>query len=152
VSAAERTPQRGELGVLAGAWEVELTFPSDPPGVIQAGRTTFEWLFGQYLVQRMEGPPEGPQMQAIIAYNQVKEAFEQHYYDSRGVVRIYEMTLSDGVWTLLRTQPDFTPLESAQRFTGRLADDGNAISARWESSPDGTNWKEDFEMMYRRVS
>jgi hypothetical protein len=139
------------LRVLAGEWEVELAFPSDPPGVVHAGRTTFEWLFGQYLVQTMEGPPGGPHMQAIIAWNPGTLAFQQHYYDSRGVVRIYEMTLSDGTWTLLRTRPDFAPLEFAQRFTGRLAGDGSAISARWESSPDGENWKEDFGMTYRRV-
>jgi Protein of unknown function (DUF1579) len=151
MSAAEEAAPGDVLQVLAGEWEVELTFPSDPPGVVQAGRTTFEWLFGRYLVQRMDGPPGGPHMQAIIAYNPDKQAFEQHYYDSRGVVRIYEMTLGGGVWTLLRTRPDFAPLEFAQRFTGRLADDGNAIEARWESSPDGATWKDDFDITYRRV-
>jgi hypothetical protein len=133
MSDAEMAGPLGKLTVLAGEWEVELTFPSDPPGVVHAGRTTFEWLFGQYLVQTMEGPPGGPHMKAIIAYNRDKMAFEQHYYDSRGVVRIYEMTLGDGAWTLLRTKPDFAPLEFAQRFTGRLAGDGSTIHARWES-------------------
>jgi hypothetical protein len=32
-----------------------------------------------------------------------------HYFDSRGLARIYEMTLDGGVWTFSRTAPDFSP-------------------------------------------
>jgi hypothetical protein len=42
----------------------------------------------------------------------------QHYFDSRGVARLYEMTFSGGVWNLLRNSSDFTPLEFSQRFSG----------------------------------
>jgi hypothetical protein len=38
------------------------------------------------------------------------------YVDSRGVVRLYEMTLDGRQWTLLRTDPDITALEFAQRY------------------------------------
>ena len=61
------------------------------------------------------------------------------------------MTLGDGVWTLLRTRPDFTRLGFAQRFTGRFADDAKAIHARWETSPNGASWQQDFDMIYRKV-
>ena len=39
----------------------------------------------------------------------------QRYFDSRGVARVYEMTIADRVWTLQRlaVAPDFS-----QRFTG----------------------------------
>jgi hypothetical protein len=48
--------------------------------------------------------------------------------DSRGLVRLYAMSLADGVWTLTRESPDFTPLAFRQRFTGTFSDDGNVIS------------------------
>jgi hypothetical protein len=30
---------------------------------------------------------------------------QQHYFDSRSVAHVYEMTLEDGVWTLFREGP-----------------------------------------------
>ena len=48
-------------------------------------------------------------------------AYTQHYYDSRGVVRLYAMTFSDGLWALTRESPDFSPLDFQQRFTGTLS-------------------------------
>ena len=43
-------------------------------------------------------------------------------------VRLYAMTFRDGIWTLVRSSPDFTPLDFSQRFTGRFSADGNTIS------------------------
>lgn len=150
MSTTDKAATLDDFTVLAGEWEVELTFPTDPPGVVQGGRTTFEWLFDEFLVQRM-GPPGAAQMIAIIAHNPEQGTLQQHYFDSRGVVRIYDMTLDDGVWTLLRTKADFVPLEFAQRFTGRLTDDANTIHGRWEGSSDGVSWQHDFDMIYRRA-
>jgi hypothetical protein len=72
----------------------------------------------------------------------------QHYFDSRGVARLYEMTFADNVWTLERhaDAPDFS-----QRFTGTFDDDRNTIVGRWESSSDSSNWKPDFDLTYTRA-
>jgi hypothetical protein len=80
-------------------------------------RSWFEWtLDRQFLIQRTEVPvPEAPDSLAIIAVDLVTGAYTQHYYDVRGVVRLYAMTLADGEWTLTRESADFTPLEFAQR-------------------------------------
>ena len=51
----------------------------------------------------------------------------QHYFDSRGVARVYDISLEDGVLTLSRDDEDM-----AQRFTGRFSDDGSAIEGAWE--------------------
>jgi hypothetical protein len=75
------------------------------------------------------------------------ETFAQHYYDSRGVHRIYEMSLKDGVWELWRDSPGF-----AQRFTGRFRDDGQVIEGIWEKSEDGSRWEHDFDMIYRKIA
>jgi hypothetical protein len=92
--------------------------------------------------------PEAPDGIAIIGAGDEPETFRQHYFDSRGVQRIYEMTLADGVWKLWRDAPDPFP----QRFTGTFNDDGKTIAGRWEKAEDGSNWETDFDFTYRKVS
>ena len=114
----------------------------------------FEWaLRGTFLIQRSDSPlPEFPDGLMIIAYDDEADRFTQHYFDSRGVVRIYRMTLSDGLWTLLRTEADFTPLLFAQRYQGRFSPDGNTIDGQWETSEDGgEHWQVDFPLTYTRI-
>ena len=61
-------------------------------------RTTFEWLAGRhFLVQRWEVEnPEVPDGIAIVGYDAEKAKYLQHYFDSRGAARVYEMSLDDG--------------------------------------------------------
>jgi hypothetical protein len=75
----------------------------------------------------------------------------QHYFDSRGVARVYAMDFSDGEWTLLRDAPDFTPLDFAQRYTGTFSADGRRIDGYWESAPDGSAWELDFHLSYAKA-
>jgi len=83
----------------------------------------------QFLLQRTEiTVPEAPDSLSIISVDLETGAYTQHYYDSRGVVRVYAMRLADGVWTLTRESPDFTPLDFRQRFIGTFSEDGNTIS------------------------
>ena len=77
-------------------------------------------------------------------------AYTQHYFDSRGVARVYAMTFSDGVWTLLREAPDFTPLDFSQRFSGRFSADRTTIAGTWEVRTDGSSWEHDFDLTYTR--
>ena len=111
-----------------------------------------EWaLDGNFLIQRTEVPdPKFPTVLSIVAYDVNKDSYSQHYFDSRGVVRLYAMTFRDGIWTLVRSSPDFTPLDFSQRFTGRFSSDGDTISGTWETG-DGSNWKKDFDLTYARV-
>jgi hypothetical protein len=135
------------LDRFVGEWEVRVDFPGAPVGRMAAG-----WdLDGRYLVLRTSVPDSGvPDSLSILAGS--GEAFTQHYFDSRGVVRVYRTTLRGDVWTQLRTEPDFSPLEFAQRFEGRFSPDGDRIDGRWETSPDGgQTWRLDFELTYDRV-
>jgi len=75
----------------------------------------------------------------------------QHYFDQRGVARVYEMSLEDRVWTLERTKQDFSPCEFAQRFTGTLSTDGTRIDGTWEIARDKRTWEKDFDLNYVRV-
>ena len=146
-----RVDALARLDVLAGEWIVEVSFPGG--GDAPAARSTFEWaLDRQFLIQRTEVPvPEAPDAMMIVSADPQTGAYTQHYYDSRGVVRLYAMSLADGVWTLTRESPDFTPLDFRQRFTGTFSADGNTITGAWESSRDGGGWEHDFALTYRRA-
>ena len=74
--------------------------------------------------------PEAPDGIAIIGFDADKGAYAQHYFDSRGVARVYEMSFDDGVWKLWRDSPGFS-----QRFAGTFSDDGNTIRASGRSRP-----------------
>ncbi len=136
-----------------GSWEMEAIFPADPSVVMGGGRCVFEWMQGgQLLIQRIEIPaPEAPDSIGVIAANAGNDSYTQHYFDSRGVVRLYAMTYVDGIWKLLRDSPDFSPLDFSQRFTGTFSDDGDVIRGEWETSSDGSTWKHDFDLVYRRM-
>jgi hypothetical protein len=140
------------LEAFIGEWSLGADFPNAPPTDVR-GRVVFEWLPGeQFLVQRWEVPvPEAPDGIAIIGFDRGRETFLQHYFDSRGVVRVYEMSFSDGLWKLWRTTADFSPLDFSQRFTGTFSDDGKTIDGRWEISDDGTSWELDFDLTYTKV-
>jgi hypothetical protein len=147
-SAREEALER--LDVLVGEWAVEADFPglAAPPA-----RSVFEWtLDGRFLVQRTEIPLSGvPDSMAIVAVDPEAGGYTQHYFDARGVVRVYAMTFAGGVWRLLREAPDFSPLSFRQRFTGYVGDDGNTIRGTWEMANDGsTTWEKDFALTYRR--
>jgi hypothetical protein len=70
-----------------------------------------------------------------------------HYFDSRGVYRVYETSLEDGVLEISRDAPGFS-----QRFTGRFAEDGNSIDGVWELSRDDETWEDDLKITYRRAA
>ncbi len=135
------------LDAFVGEWTMEASLT--PGGVI--GRAVFEWVLGgQFLVERAE-VPDAPDSMAVVGLDRNGETFTQHYFDSRGVVRIYAMTFSEGVWKLLRDTPDFSPLDFWQRFTGELSADGGTINGRWETSKNGSTWEHDFDLSYRKV-
>ena len=62
------------------------------------------------------------------------------------------MTFDGRVWTLLREEPDFAPLDFAQRYTGTVGDDGATIAGRWEIRHPGRDWETDFDLSYVRLS
>jgi hypothetical protein len=142
--------------VFVGEWDVEAVFPQAAPAPVAArplvARTVFEWtLGGAFLAQRSTIPdPGAPDSFAIVGVDPERGAYTQHYFDSRGVARVYAMTLSDGVWTLLREAPDFTPLDFSQRFSGRFSDDHRTIAGSWETRTDARGWQHDFDLNYTK--
>ena len=139
------------LEVFVGEWVLEARFPGAEPVL---ARTWFEWaLDRQFLVQRTENPvAEAPDGLMIVSTDPQTGAYTQHYYDSRGVVRLYAMTLAAGTWTLTRESADFTPLDFGQRYTGTFSADLNAITGGWEMRLPDADWAPDFVLNYRRAT
>ena len=137
------------LEPFVGTWQVEASIA--PPGMV--GAATFAWVLGgRFLLQRAEIPhPEAPDGLCVIGAAEDEGRYVQHYFDSRGIARVYAMTFDDGVWRLWRDAPDFTPLPFHQRFAGTFSDDGDRIEGAWEHSPDGAAWELDFDLTYTRV-
>jgi hypothetical protein len=135
------------LAVLVGEWTQQVDMTGVP-----AGRTVFEWaLGGSFLIQRNQIPhPDFPDSMLIIAANPGGETYTQHYFDSRGIARIYTMTFGEGEWTLLREAEDFAPLEFAQRFTG-VFEDESTINGAWEHSQGGSPWKRSFGISFKKI-
>src|SRR5262249_14134712 len=139
------------LDVFVGEWVMPARFPGDqpaPPDAAGGGptaRSRFEWaLDRQFLLPRTQVPvPEAPDSLSFISVALEPGASTQHYYDSRGVVRLHAMRLADGVWTLTRESPAFTPLDFRQRFIGTFSEDGNTISGAGEKNLNGAGGEHD---------
>lgn len=151
----ERPADLDRLDVLIGTWETEATFDAGffgpgTPEVKGLGRTTFEWLEGgAFLVQRFTNEhPDAPDGLTVVGVSDDGESmFVQHYYDSRGVARVYRMAVEGREWRLWRDAPGFS-----QRYAGVIAADGGSISGAWEASEDGREWRHDFRLTHRRIS
>src|SRR5579875_2222106 len=136
---------------LIGRWATHGAHPLLPGADIR-GHTTFEWLAGrQFLIQRSHyDHPDIPDAIAIIGVTGEQAAGEHltmHYFDRRGVYRVYAVSLDDGRWRFWREDPGFW-----QRFTGVFSADGDTITGQGEMRRDGAGWEPDLALTYRRTS
>ena len=129
--------------ILVGRWDVVI--PSVGPEAV--GWTVFEWMEGGgWLVHRWGSePPEFPNGIALIG--PTGEGLAQHYFDSRGVRRVYGTSLENGVLRFWRDDPD----DFSQRYEGRISEDGRAIDGAWHIAHDGSTWEHDFDLVHRRA-
>jgi uncharacterized protein YndB with AHSA1/START domain len=138
-----RNPAVVELEALVGEWE--MTSPQFPEG---RGITTFARVEGgAFLRMRSEiQDSPAPSSTWFIGGDDASDTCTCLYADSRGVSRVYQMTLRDRTWTIWRAAPDFH-----QRFTATLSLDGTTIQGGWEMSPDGATWSPDFDLHYKKL-
>jgi hypothetical protein len=137
-------PALAELDVLVGRWDMELfgaAFLPDPDTRVH-GDVSIDWIeAGAALVMR-----QGEAATWIIGRDDNEPDFTVLYADSRGVSRVYRMSLHDRTWRLSRHTPEFS-----QRFQAEFSEDAQTISGRWEKSFDGGHtWEHDFNITYHR--
>lgn len=84
-----------QLEPLVGEWATEVRLPGEDEVV--RGSTTFEWLEGGgYLIQRaVMDDPAFPRGVMVIGPDAAGERVVQHYFDSRGVARVYDVSFED---------------------------------------------------------
>ena len=139
--------QLEHLSVLTGAWASVARHPMLPGDVIR-GRATFEWLDGgrRFLVWRAHHEhPDVPD--GISVMGVTDDELRMHYFDSRGVHRLYSVSAGPGTWRFWRNARDLS-----QRFVGTVTDGGATMVCRGEMSRDGGEWEEDLELTYRRAT
>ena len=153
-------PELDQLGRLVGEWTTEATHPA-VPGVVVRGTVEFEWLEGErFLIQRARTDhadfPDSISIIGITDADRVdpgtnepatadEPGMSMHYFDSRGVFRVYDVSIDDEALRISRNAPGFS-----QRFTGTFADGGKTMAGTWQLCRDDVNWNDDLAITYRR--
>lgn len=129
---------------LLGSWEARATH-THLPGVVVHGTSSFERLGDEgFLVHRTQyDHPALPDALSLLRDGQ------QHYFDTRGVMRLFALSHTSEGWSVVRPQlgADF-----GQRMTWQLEQGGTAVSGRSQLSHDGVRWEDDLAVVYRRRS
>lgn len=140
---------------LIGEWHGTGEIPNDPPMQISV-EASVERL-GAFIVLRSLGEPaELPDSISIIGGAPDAEPQPMHYFDARGVERLFMMALHGSAWKIWRAPgedwngphgPGFN-----QRFIGVISADGRTIEGRWERGMGdaGDEWEIDFPISYVR--
>lgn len=132
-----------QLDVLLGEWVTESKKYSKGRGYTRVAPTED----GKYVrIDSREEDQRFPQSTMIVGSDEARDDCTVLYYDSRGVHRVYKMSVVDDVWNMWREAPRFN-----QRFIGKIMDGGKTIAGQWELSEDGKNWEVDFDLTYTKV-
>jgi hypothetical protein len=156
-SVATIDPALQPLERLLGDWATEATHPA-VSGVVR-GSVHAEWLEGaRFLIHRaVSEHPDFPDSTSIIGFTERDRVDDEHsalpagtplgmhYFDSRGVFRLYRVNFHKDTWSIWRDSPGFS-----QRFTGTITDDGNTIIGKWQLQRDDLRWEDDLQITYRR--
>lgn len=135
-----------QFAALIGEWATEGTHPQLPSPIF--GHSSFEWLREDSLLVwhfKWESADVPNAFSVIGRDDGSGETCTMLYCDERGVSRIYQMSLEEGVWKMWRDSAGFS-----QRTTGTFSPDRNTITCKGELSRNGTNWEQDLDVIYRR--
>ena len=129
------------LNRLLGTWDVTMRHVAMPDPT--AGRHHYERVLqGAFvMLQATYDHPELPDATALLSESAL------HYFDVRGVTRVFELEVDDAGWTMIRRDSDFWQRSSA---TFRGADEMHGPGAN--SHDGGVTWEHDYDMSYVRVA
>lgn len=153
-------PVLAALNRLVGTWSTESTHPL-MPGVVVRGTVVVEWLDGRRFLShraRTDHPdiPDALWIIGDMSHDRVPQTkgailpfaaagMRLHYFDARGVFRVFETSIDDESWKYWNEAPGFS-----QRFTGTFQDGGNTIIGQTQLRRDDVHWKDDLAITYRR--
>ena len=141
---------------LIGEWHGEGEFPMEPPMKMSAEAKIAR--LGEFIVfSSMGEPADLPDSVSIIGGAPAGEPQPMHYFDARGVKRLFMMALEGSTWMIWRAPgEDWNGRDGPgfnQRFIGEISADGRTIEGRWERGmvDAGDEWVIDFPFDYVRV-
>ena len=140
---------------LIGTWHGEGSIPIEPPMTITV-EATLERMGAWLILRSTSEISEVPDNVSVIGGAREGEPQPMHYFDARGVKRLFLMTLNGSTWAIWRAPgedwngPDGPGFN--QRFIGELSPDGTRIDGRWERGMGdaGDQWELDFPLVYTR--
>ncbi|MFC4455671.1 hypothetical protein [Deinococcus sonorensis] len=129
------------LDRLLGDWEFTMQHPAVAGPV--SGRQRYEWVLdGAFILQYWTyAHPDFPDAMALLSHDQY------HYFDVRGIVRIFELQINVEGWSMIHLDPDF-----AQRSTSRFQERDILETTGEQSQDGGVSWQSDFAMICRRLN
>jgi hypothetical protein len=138
---------------LIGEWRGEGELPTEPPMSFRVV-AKIQRLGALIVFTSVGEPDELPDSISIIGGAPDGEPQPMHYFDSRGVKRLFMTTMNGSTWDIWRARgedpngPDGPGFD--QRFVGEIAADGMTITGRWERGV-GDGWALDFAIHYIRT-
>lgn len=130
-----------ELDRLIGTWEFTMHHAAMSEPV--TGRQRYESVLdGAFvLLHWTYDHPDFPDAMALLADDRC------HYFDVRGIVRVFSVEVDHGGWSMIRLDEDFS-----QRFAARFRGP-DAMDCTGEVSHDtGVTWQPDFTMTFQRIA
>ena len=129
------------LDRLLGTWEFTMHHSATSEPI--TGRQRYERVLdGAFVLQHWTyDHPDFPDAMALLSDERC------HYFDVRGIVRVFDLDIDEGGWSMVRLDEDFSQ-RSAARFCGM-----DAMDTTGEISHDtGVTWQPDFTMSYQRIT
>jgi len=141
---AARDERLDRLETFVGRWRLTMrnAWFLEPPGREVPGSAGGEWLDDAFVVFRwsLDEDVAPATRDNVMVFGLAGESYAALYHDERGVGRLFDMTIDDAGWRLVREDADMH-----QRFVGELGPD--RITGRWEASDDqGATWRTDLEL------
>ena len=140
---------------MVGTWDVTMTHAwfLDSLDIEVHGTATVEWLADAFLWIRAEWEsdwktgkvvPSRSTQEFIFGRDDPHDSFVAFAHDDRETYRVFDMTVADAEWTLLREDPDFY-----QRLVFRIKPD--RLEMRADASDDaGRTWRKDLDYVFVR--
>jgi hypothetical protein len=119
------------------------------PGTIVSGTAVVQWLEGErFLIFRSHNDhPDFPDSISIIGDT---DGLRWHYFDSRGVHRVYEFSVTGDGWEIARRVAAHDASGFSQRLMVTFEDGDETMAGRSKISHDNETWQDDLEITYRR--
>jgi hypothetical protein len=129
------------LDRLLGTWEFTMRHAAVAEPV--TGRQRYERVLdGAFVLQHWTyDHPDFPNAMALLSED------EYHYFDVRGIVRVFHLGIDDGGWSMVRLDEEFS-----QRLTARFRGPGAMDGAGEVSYDMGATWQHDFTVTFKRVA